>query len=361
MTALAAQALLAMGSWSRTRTMPGGAVSDPIIRIIWGWRLNSVFSEFCHSERKDHVLINNRQAGRRNRGRNNNNGRPSGNNNRGGGDNGNRIDNRSRGNATQLLEKYKNMARDAQMVGDRVNAEYYLQFADHYFRVLADNRARQEEQQQRYRPRDENFDEDGDDFDNGYDGGDDFRTEQPVYDRTPREQAPRDQVSREQAPREQASRDQDRRSDEGRDNRDTRGEGRGDREARDYRGDNRDARDGNRNNARRERPRRDRFVAQEMGVEGPTGNPAQELTPAPQIQPEPIAAQAAPEAEAEAPRPRRGRPRKVAAPAEMAEAFDAAVLPPSIARADNDAEPAAEDAPKKRTRRPRAATTEAAE
>ena len=68
-------------------------------------------------------MINNRQAGRRNRGRNNNNnGRPNG-GNRGGGDNGNRIDNRARGNAAQLLEKYKNMARDAQMAGDRVNAE----------------------------------------------------------------------------------------------------------------------------------------------------------------------------------------------------------------------------------------------
>src|SRR5690606_13019641 len=47
------------------------------------------------------------------------------------------------------------MARDAQMAGDRVNAEYYLQFADHYFRVLADNRARQEEQQARFRRNDE--------------------------------------------------------------------------------------------------------------------------------------------------------------------------------------------------------------
>jgi hypothetical protein len=36
-----------------------------------------------------------------------------------------------------------------------------------------------------------------------------------------------------------------------------------------------------------------------------------------------------------------------------------AILPPSIARADNDSE-VSEDAPKKRTRRPRA-TTEAAE
>lgn len=117
-------------------------------------------------------MINNRQAGRRNRGRNN--GRPTG-NNRGGGDNGNRIDSRARGNATQLLEKYKNMARDAQLAGDRVNAEYYLQYADHYFRVLADNRARQEETQARHRrPDDNSFDDENDDFDGAMDGSDDF-------------------------------------------------------------------------------------------------------------------------------------------------------------------------------------------
>ncbi|MCI4590716.1 DUF4167 domain-containing protein [Sphingobium sp. BYY-5] len=284
-------------------------------------------------------MINNRQAGRRNRGRNNN-GRPNG-NNRGGGDNGNRIDNRARGNATQLLEKYKNMARDAQMAGDRVNAEYYLQFADHYFRVLADNRARQDEQQQRFRPREDNFDEDGEDYDASYEGGEDFRSEQPSsYERPQRDQA-QERAPRDQA-QERAPRDQDRRQD--------RSEG-----SRDHR-EGRDARDGR--NTYRDRNRRDRFGAeeggvarQEMGVEGPAGNPAVEPAPQPIV-----------EAEAEAPRPRRGRPRKVVAPVEAGEGFDAAVLPPSIARADNDAEADVEEAPKKRARRPRStAATEAAE
>lgn len=96
---------------------------------------------------KDHQtraysLINNRQNGRR-RGR-------------GGGPRspnapspGNRQDNRSRGNASQLHEKYKALARDAQLAGDRVQTEYYLQFADHYFRVLNETRARFEEQRPR--------------------------------------------------------------------------------------------------------------------------------------------------------------------------------------------------------------------
>ena len=85
-------------------------------------------------------MINNRQAGRR-RGRGGQQQRSQG-GNPGRLDTGNRIDNRARGNAAQLLEKYKTLARDAQMQGDRVNVEYYLQFADHYFRVLAETRAR---------------------------------------------------------------------------------------------------------------------------------------------------------------------------------------------------------------------------
>ena len=66
---------------------------------------------------------------------------------------GNRQDNRQRGNAAQLLEKYKSMARDAQLAGDRVQTEYYLQYADHYFRVLEESRSRFEEQQAQRRPR----------------------------------------------------------------------------------------------------------------------------------------------------------------------------------------------------------------
>jgi hypothetical protein len=85
-------------------------------------------------------LINNRQGGRR-RGRGGQ--RPQ---NLGGRPDGNRQDNRQRGNAAQLLEKYKSMARDAQLGGDRVQTEYYLQYADHYYRVLGESRARFEEQ-----------------------------------------------------------------------------------------------------------------------------------------------------------------------------------------------------------------------
>ena len=99
-------------------------------------------------------MINQRQGGRR-RGRG---GGPRSGQNLGGQSGGNRQDNRQRGNAAQLLEKYKSLARDAQLSGDRVQSEYYLQFADHYFRVLSESRVRFEDQR---RQRDD--DDDGDD------------------------------------------------------------------------------------------------------------------------------------------------------------------------------------------------------
>src|SRR5687767_8717965 len=89
---------------------------------------------------EDFRLINNRQGGRR-RGRGGGGRAPNMSSGAG-----NRQDNRQRGNAAQLLEKYKGLARDMQMQGDRVQTEYYLQFADHYYRLLNENRARFEEQ-----------------------------------------------------------------------------------------------------------------------------------------------------------------------------------------------------------------------
>jgi hypothetical protein len=121
-------------------------------------------------------LISNRQGGRR-RGRGGQRGQNLG------GQPGNRQDNRQRGNAAQLLEKYKSLARDSQLAGDRVQTEYYLQYAEHYHRILGESRARYEEQR---RARGEDLDdEDGDEDladsaeDQGGDGQDDERSERP--------------------------------------------------------------------------------------------------------------------------------------------------------------------------------------
>jgi hypothetical protein len=149
--------------------------------------------------------LNNNRGNNRRRGRGNNN-RP-----QGGGQQLNRIDSRARGNAPQMLEKYRKLAQDAHLNGDRVQAEYYLQFADHYFRVIADTRVRQEEQRQR--PNGERWQEpegEGEDsnefgMDSDFPGFD----RQSQYNREPRD-------NREQQPRE----NRDRENREPRDNRD---------------------------------------------------------------------------------------------------------------------------------------------
>lgn len=45
--------------------------------------------------------------------------------------------NKVRGNANQLYERYTGLAREAQSAGDRVAAEGFLQYAEHYYRVLS--------------------------------------------------------------------------------------------------------------------------------------------------------------------------------------------------------------------------------
>jgi len=69
-------------------------------------------------------------------------GRPSsrqgGKSNRGPGNH--RNEQKSRGNPKQLVEKYQNQARECLQAGDRMQAEYYFQFAEHYYRVLNETR-----------------------------------------------------------------------------------------------------------------------------------------------------------------------------------------------------------------------------
>ncbi len=145
-------------------------------------------------------MLNNRQGNNsRRRGRNNNNSqRPQGSGQSRNGETGNRIDNRARGNAPQLLEKYKTLARDAQTQGDRVLTEYYHQFADHYFRVVAETRTRFEESR---RPRDDwdgnESDEVQNDSRSGYDDGLDEEGTDRGYDEGNRNtQAPAQQRAR---------------------------------------------------------------------------------------------------------------------------------------------------------------------
>ena len=47
----------------------------------------------------------------------------------------NNKDNKIKGNAIQVHERYQSMARDAISSGDIVKAEYYFQHAEHYHRI----------------------------------------------------------------------------------------------------------------------------------------------------------------------------------------------------------------------------------
>jgi hypothetical protein len=277
--------------------------------------------------------MNNRQAnnGRR-RGRGGQQRQGGGNPNQG---NGNRIDNRARGNAAQLLEKYKNLARDAQMQGDRVNAEYYLQFADHYFRVLSETRSRFEEanpnQPQQRRPSND-IDGDDEDFEFEAEGNrDDQRDDrqqqpqqrEPRYEREPRQ----DREAREPRPDREFRQDRESRQDR---------EVRQDREPRE----NRD-REG-----RRDRRPNGNGNTNANGYANGHQPEAQEAQ-APELFAEQRDA-----GEERAPRAARGRgrPRRDEAELEAPQGIDVAILPPAFgteASAANDAD----EAPKKPRRR----------
>lgn len=252
------------------------------------------------------MINNNRQQNGRRRGRGGQ--RQGGGGNQG---NGSRIDNRARGNAAQLLEKYKNLAAEAQRQGDRVNTEYYLQFADHYFRVVSEQRGRFEEQDRQRR-------EAQGQFDSGYDGDDDFDGDEgETRDTQPQQREPRE-------------RDGNR---EGREAREPRGDRDGNREPR-------DGRNG------RERFRRDR---EERGADLPEGAAfASEGEPAQASE-----QQAGGEGAQERPRrtraPRREAVAREPAPA-SADTFDIDRLPPSFAPA-NDGETAEAEAEAKPRRR----------
>ncbi len=102
------------------------------------------------------------QQNRRMRGRGNNNN--NNNNNRKGPNpltrnyESNGPDVKIRGNAQHIAEKYVALARDAQVSGDRVIAENYLQHAEHYTRIILAAQAHFNTQQIQ---REEQFEEDG--------------------------------------------------------------------------------------------------------------------------------------------------------------------------------------------------------
>lgn len=273
--------------------------------------------------------MNNNRGNNRRRGRGNN--RPQGN-----GQQLNRIDSRARGNAPQLLEKYRKLAHDAHLNGDRVTEEYYLQFADHYFRVIADTRTRQDEQRAR---RDDRWQDQGDEGeDTGEGAGSDYqgydqgygrpeRVERP--ERGNRDDRPRDDRQREDRPREDRPRDDRQREDRPRREREPRIEA-----------------------YEAEQPVEASEVAEDQpgNIYEPVENPfVREARPTRGLRPRR--------------EPRRPRGEEDAGADDAPAGFDASVLPPSLGPVrdiapEGDAEPVAAEeapAPKRRGRKPKAA------
>ncbi|WP_246447902.1 DUF4167 domain-containing protein [Novosphingobium flavum] len=306
-------------------------------------------------------MNNNNRGNNRRRGRGNN--RP-----QGGGQQVNRIDSRARGNAPQLLEKYRKLAHDAHLNGDRVTEEYYLQFAEHYFRVIADTRTRQEEQRARRDDRWEGGADEGEDQNEFSVESEYAPYEQPAFarrddrgerqrDDRQREERPRDDRQREDRPREDRQREE--RPERSREDRPR--EERAPREER----------------TREDRPRRrEREREREEPVAEVDGNvaaePAEENTSIYEPVENPFVRE---NRVSRGLRPRREdrRPRRdEEASGEVAAAeptFDAALLPPSISIREEAPEPApvvaeaaeAAPAPKKRGRKPKAAPVETAD
>ena len=63
---------------------------------------------------------------------------------------------RNKGNVTQQYNKYLKLAKDTFSAGDRIQAEYYYQFTDHYYRLMQELGINLDDQDMPMESRDEN-------------------------------------------------------------------------------------------------------------------------------------------------------------------------------------------------------------
>ena len=63
---------------------------------------------------------------------------------------------RNKGNVTQQYNKYLKLAKDTFSAGDRIQAEYYYQFTDHYFRLMQELGINLDDQENSFESRDDN-------------------------------------------------------------------------------------------------------------------------------------------------------------------------------------------------------------
>ena len=63
---------------------------------------------------------------------------------------------RNKGNVTQQYNKYLKLAKDTFSAGDRIQAEYYYQFTDHYYRLMQELGINLDDQDNLSEPKDVN-------------------------------------------------------------------------------------------------------------------------------------------------------------------------------------------------------------
>ena len=64
---------------------------------------------------------------------------------------------RNKGNVTQQYNKYLKLAKDTFSAGDRIQAEYYYQFTDHYYRLMQELGINLDDQDNSLEPKDSTY------------------------------------------------------------------------------------------------------------------------------------------------------------------------------------------------------------
>ena len=122
-----------------------------------------------------------------------------------------------RGTPQQIIDKYNQLARDAQLSNDRVAAENFQQHAEHYLRMLAEAQREQDARQPQLQPQHGNGQQgrdraDGDERDGSYEANQGYQQQpqqQPQQDRAQQPQqdrAQQDRTQQDRAPQERAAR-----------------------------------------------------------------------------------------------------------------------------------------------------------
>ncbi|WP_299191399.1 DUF4167 domain-containing protein [uncultured Litoreibacter sp.] len=111
-----------------------------------------------------------------------------------------------RGTPQQIIEKYQQLHRDAQLSGDRVAAENFQQHAEHYARMLADAMKEQEAKREAHeaqqaaqrerQQRDAQHQQNKQDQAGQNTGGDQPKQDKPRRERKPRQDGDRDGLER---------------------------------------------------------------------------------------------------------------------------------------------------------------------